>query len=56
MASSRLPLISPVHEGIGDDKRRGNVEDLMPESAPGVEDGSVEGTGQRALSVGGQGV
>ena len=48
------PLNSPLHRLVGNDKRRSEVEDLVAESAPGVEDGSMEGTGEGTLSVGTQ--
>ena len=45
------PLNSPLHGVIGDNKRRSEVEDLMAESAPGVEDSGIECAGERTLSV-----
>jgi hypothetical protein len=50
------PLDSPLQRVIGDDKRRSEVEDLMAESAPGIEDSSMGCTGERTLSVGAQSV
>lgn len=46
-----VPLNSPLHGGVGDDKRRGEVEDLVAKAPPDIEDGCVCGSGERALSV-----
>lgn len=50
------PLDGPLHGVVSDNHWRSNVKDLMAESAPGVEDSSVECTGERALSVGAESV
>jgi hypothetical protein len=50
------PLDSPLHRIVGDDKRRSEVKDLVAESSPGVEDSSIECTGERTLSVGAEAV
>jgi hypothetical protein len=55
-ARGRIPLNCPVHGGVGGHERRNDVENLASESAEGVEDGSVESTSERALTVGRQGV
>lgn len=47
-------LNSPVHGGVGDDERRSDVENLVSESPEGVEESSVGGTSQGALTVGRQ--
>lgn len=52
----RIPLNSPVHGGVSDHERRNDVEELGFRSAEGVEDGSVESTSERALTVGRQSV
>lgn len=49
-----VPLDSPVHDVVTGNHRRKPVEDLALGSAESVEDGIVEGTGPRVLSVGGQ--
>lgn len=51
-----LPLNSPVHGGVGNDEGGRNVKDLVTEATEDVEDGSVSGTGQGTLAVGGEGV
>ena len=51
-----LPLDSPVHGSVGNDEGRNNVENLVAETAEGVEDGSVESTGKGTLAVRGQSV
>lgn len=45
------PLDSPFHGHVGDDKRRSEVEDLVAESSPDVEDCSMACAGERALCV-----
>lgn len=52
MADRGIPLISPLHDGISGNERGDDIEDLGLRSSPGVEDGVVEGTGKRALTVG----
>jgi hypothetical protein len=49
------PLDSPAHGNVGDDEWRGEEEDLVRESSPGIEDSCVESTSKRALSVGAHG-
>jgi len=56
MAGSCIPLGGPGHGVVEGDERRRNVEDLCAEPTPGVEDGVVEGTSKRVLSVGAEGV
>lgn len=51
-----IPLNSPVHGSIGNDERGRHVENLVTETAEGVEDGGVEGAGQGPLTVGREGV
>ena len=51
-----IPLNGPVHDSVSGNEGRSNVEDLVSESAEDVEDGSVTGTGKRALTVGGHSV
>lgn len=51
-----IPLNSPVHGGVSGNERRNDVEHLGLAATEGVEDGRMEGTGQRALTVGRQGV
>jgi hypothetical protein len=46
----------PVHGHISNDEWGDNVQRLTAESPPCVEDGGVEGSGKRALTVGGKGV
>lgn len=50
--SVEVPLDSPLHGNVGDDHWRSEVENLVAESSPGVEDGCVERTGERALTIG----
>lgn len=52
----RVPLNGPVHGSVGDNEGRGDVEDLVTESAPDVEDSGVSSAGHGPLSVGGEGV
>lgn len=51
-----IPLSGPVHGGVSGNERRDDIEHLGLAATEGVEDGRVEGTGQRALTVGRQGV
>lgn len=51
-----LPLNRPVHGSVGKDEWRSNVEHLVAESSPGVEDGGMEGTGKGSLAVGSKSV
>lgn len=51
-----IPLDGPVHRSVSDDERGSDVEHLVPEASPGVEDGGVEGTRHGSLAVSGQGV
>lgn len=51
-----VPLNGPVHGSVGGNQGRSEVEDLVSESAPDVEDSGVSGASQRSLSVGGEGV
>ena len=46
-----LPLGSPVHELVSDQKRNRPEEYLVLGSAVGVEDGGVSGTGKGTLTV-----
>jgi hypothetical protein len=50
------PLDSPLHGHICDDERRSEVEDLVAESSPCVENSCVQGAGERTLSVGANGI
>lgn len=52
LAGIDKPLDSPLHGHVADDQRRGEVENLMAESSPGVENSCVKSTGERSLSVG----
>lgn len=56
MQGFRIPLNSPVHGSVGGDEGRSDIEDLVSESAPDVEDSSVSSAGHGPLSVGGEGV
>ena len=47
---------SPVHDVVGGDQRRSEVEDLLAEAAPGVEDGIVGGAGEGVEAVRGDAV
>jgi hypothetical protein len=49
-------LLSPLHDLVSDDERDAPVEDLVAGAAESVEDGGVEGTGQRVLTVLGEAV
>lgn len=51
-----IPLNSPVHSRIRNDKRRHNVQHLPAASPEGVENSGVSGSGEGALAVGGEGV
>ena len=42
----------PVHGQVCDDQWRSKVQDLTSKSSPAVEDGGVEGPGQRSLTIG----
>lgn len=53
---SNIPFNSPVHQRVGHNEWRSNVEDLMAESAEGVEDGGVPEVGEQALAVGREGI
>ena len=53
---NNIPLNSPAHNSISNDKWRNNVESLVLASAEGVEEGSLKGTSQRSLSIGREGV
>lgn len=44
-------MCGPVHDVVGRNERRNNVEDLSLETAPGVEDGGMACAGERPLSV-----
>lgn len=44
-------LNGPLHGLVCDDEGNGPVEDLAAGAAEGVEDGGVEGAGQRVLTV-----
>ena len=46
------PLDSPLHGKVADDHRRSEVENLIAESSPGVENGCVKSTGERSLTIG----
>lgn len=46
----------PVHGVVEENHRRRNVEDLLAESPPRVEDGVMSGTGHGVLSIGAHGV
>lgn len=48
---SILPLGGPVHSSVGKDEGRGDIEDLVAETAEDVEDGGVGSTGKGALTV-----
>jgi hypothetical protein len=50
------PLNSGFHGHVRDGKGRDHVERLPSKSSPGVEDGGMEGAGERALAVGRYGV
>lgn len=54
--SGGIPLHSPVHSGIRNQKRRRHVQNLVTEATEGVEDGRMKGTGHRTLAVSGEGV
>lgn len=47
---------SPVHDVPAGDQGRKEVEDLVAEAAPGIEDGVVGGAGEGVLTVGGDAV
>lgn len=49
-------LNCPIHSQVCDDERRSNIEDLVTESAPRVEDRRVQGTGKGSLSISADGV
>lgn len=51
-----VPLNSPVHNSVGSNEGRNNVESLVSETAEGVENGGVTSTGKGALAVGRDGV
>jgi hypothetical protein len=46
-----VPLGRPGHSIVEGDERRGDVENLLAKSAPGIEDGVVGGTGKGVLPV-----
>jgi len=46
------PLDSPVHCNVAENEGRSEIENLMAESSPSVEDRCVECAGERALAVG----
>ena len=46
------PLDGPAHCHVGDDQRRCEVKNLVAESSPHIENGCVECTSKRSLSVG----
>lgn len=51
-----VPLDSPVHGNIGDDQWRSEIENLVAESSPGVEDGIMECASERTLSIGAEAI
>ena len=54
IARHNVPLLGPFHDVVVGHEGRDNVENASLESAPGVEDGSVSGTGERLLLVAGK--
>jgi hypothetical protein len=54
--SQGAPLDSPVHGNVCKDERGSEVKDLVAKSSPGVEDGCIERTRERTLSVGAEGI
>ena len=54
IARHDIPLLGPFHDVVVGHEGRDNVENASLESAPGVEDGSVSGTGERLLLVAGK--
>lgn len=55
-AAQHSPVNSPVHNVVGGDEWRYDVEDLCAGSSPRVEDGCVGCAGEGVLSVGGEAV
>jgi hypothetical protein len=51
-----IPLDSPLHSVVPKNERGRPVEDLTPCAAEGVEDSSVQGSGEGIQSVRGHGV
>ena len=49
--NNNAPLNGPVHHVVANDHGRGDIEDLVAESSPGVEDGVMEGASKGPLSV-----
>lgn len=47
---------SPLHGVVETNEGRGDVEDLLADPSPGVEDGVVGSTGNGVLSVGAEAV
>lgn len=56
LAVQHSPVNGPVHDVVGGDEWRYDVEDLCAGSSPRVEDGCVGCAGERVLSVGGKAV
>jgi hypothetical protein len=50
-----IPLNGPLHSSIGNDEWWNNVEELVAGTSEGVEDGSVDDTSERALTVSAEG-
>jgi len=51
-----IPVCSPLHGVVEHNERGSPVQDLLAESAPDVEDGSVCSAGEDVLLVGRDGV
>ena len=51
-ASRTVVLLAPGEDSVGQTHRDGNVEGLAADTAEGVEDGLVKGTGKGALLKG----
>lgn len=49
-----LLFSGPVHQRVCGNERRGDVEDLVTETAEGVEDGGVPEVREHALAIGGE--
>lgn len=52
MSFDHVPLLSPVHQEVSTDEWWDPVKYLTTASAVGVEDRSVDGTGEWSLTVG----
>ena len=49
--NNNAPLNCPVHHVVANDHGRGDIENLVAESSPGVEDGVVECASKWPLSI-----